>query len=387
MLDMGFEPQIRQIVQKMGMPKQRQTVMTSATFPVEVQHLAQEFMREYSFVAVGRVGGTASTIQQRLVWVEDSDKDAFLLGLLLRQAELGLVLIFINMKQQAVDLERYLSGCGIAVQSIHGDRTQEQRETALHEFKSGRAPVLIATDVAARGLDIPNVAVVIQYDLAMSVDDYVHRIGRTGRIGKKGISIGMMNNRNKGVAADLCAILEDAGMTPPPFLLGMALSTGNYQPGGGGQASQYGGQDVRRSMRRGFQTVEEREKAKRFTGFAKDAYGQGSEEQAQEALASVGPSMPGAYQGAAAKSSAKGKKGKKGEKGGGRGGGGGKASAGEDHRPAPPHGPGGPPGAYFGGGYPVAPVDPSMFHGMCGGYPVPGGFPMQVPPQTWPGMQ
>jgi len=195
MLDMGFAPQIQSIVQKLGMPKQRQTVMTSATFPTEVQHLAQDFMGNYSFMAVGRVGGTASTIRQRLAWVEDDDKDTFLLGMLLHQKDLGLVLIFVNMKQQAVDLERNLSACGLHVQSIHGDRTQEERERALHEFKSGRAPVLIATDVAARGLDIPNVALVIQYDLAISADDYVHRIGRTGRIGKQGLSIGQLQRQ------------------------------------------------------------------------------------------------------------------------------------------------------------------------------------------------
>merc|ERR1739845_256480 len=109
--------------------------------------------------------------------------------------------MFVNTKQQAVNLERFCSSCGFNVQSIHGDRTQQQRESALEAFKSARSPVLIATDVAARGLDIPDVAAVIQYDLAMSVDDYVHRIGRTGRIGKKGLSIGMVNNRQRGVAA------------------------------------------------------------------------------------------------------------------------------------------------------------------------------------------
>mmetsp|Transcript_68997 Transcript_68997/g.174330 ORF Transcript_68997/g.174330 Transcript_68997/m.174330 type:complete len:402 (+) Transcript_68997:2-1207(+) len=401
---MGFEPQIRKIVQQLGMPKQRQTVMTSATFPVEVQHLAQEFMRTYSFMAVGRVGGTASTIQQRLAWVEDSDKDCFLLGLLLRQPDLGLVLIFVNMKQQAVDLERFLAGVGLNVQSIHGDRTQEQREYALQEFKAGRAPVLIATDVAARGLDIPNVAVVIQYDLAMSVDDYVHRIGRTGRIGKKGISIGLVNNRNRGVAVDMCAVLEDAGLTPPPFLLGMALSTGNYQPGGtGNQGNQYGGQDVRRGMRRGFQTVEEREQAKRFTGFAKDAYGAGDEAKALEAAQSVGPAMPGSYHGAAG-SSGKGKKGGKGGKddskgGGGKGGGGkGEKSGGKSggggkggyHQQGPSYG--GDHLAMDPAAYGGAPRAPDFYPGCFGGLPPPyGGYPVPpagaMPPQMWPGMQ
>lgn len=318
MLDLGFEPQIRQIVQKLGMPKKRQTTMTSATFPPDVQHLAQEFMETYSFMTVGRVGGAASTIEQQLEWVEDTDKDMYMIGLLLQQPVLGLFLIFVNTKQQAFDLERLLQRTGFNVGSIHGDRTQEEREAALEAFKSGTSPILIATDVAARGLDIPNVAVVVQYDLAMSIEDYVHRIGRTGRIGKTGIAVGMVNNRNKGVAPELCGIFEEGGKQPPAFLVGMALSTGNYEPGSRAPGQQqYGGQDVRKSLRKGFQTAEEREQAKKFTNFAKDAYGQGNEAAAELAAASIGPALPGAYHNSANKGKAKGNgKGKGGGKGG-----------------------------------------------------------------------
>merc|ERR1712137_697402 len=314
MLDMGFEPQIRQIIQKNGMPKMRQTVMTSATFPAEVQHLAQEFMRSYSFMAIGRVGGSACTIDQRLVWVEDPNKDNFLFGLLVHQ--LPLTLIFVNTKQQATDLEVFIQNCGFFVQSIHGDRTQQQRETALFAFKTGEAPILIATDVAARGLDIPDVSLVVQYDLAMSTDDYVHRIGRTGRMGKKGIAIGFMNNRNKGMAGDLLQVFLDANSVPPPFLVGLAISSGNFKRDADGRP-QYGGQDVRKSLKKGFQTHEERERARRFAGFNKDAYGQGDEEKAREAAQTVGPAMPGSYAGAVPQRS---KGSKDGKKGGGRGG-------------------------------------------------------------------
>lgn len=322
MLDMGFEPQIRKIVQKLNMPKSRQTIMTSATFPPDVQHLAQDFMQNYTFMAVGRVGGTVSTIQQRLEWVEDEEKETFVYGLLLHQASLGLTLIFVNTKVAATDLENFLSSNGFAVQSIHGDRTQAQREQALESFKRGTTPVLIATDVAARGLDIPNVALVIQYDLAMGVDDYVHRIGRTGRIGKKGIAIGLVNNRNKGMAPDLLATMQDSGTTPPKFLVGMAISSGNYNPGGSGGGSQlYGGQDVRSAGgKRSFQTLEEREKAKRVVNFSKDAYGQGDDERAAKMARTVGPANPGSYSGASpAAKGGKGKGGKGGSKGGAKG--------------------------------------------------------------------
>jgi len=103
-------------------------------------------------------------------------------GLLLHQREIGLVLVFVNTKNAATELERFLAKMNIRTVSIHGDKDQRQREAALADFKSKRCPVMIATDVAARGLDIPDVALVVQYDCAQSSDDFVHRIGRTGRI-------------------------------------------------------------------------------------------------------------------------------------------------------------------------------------------------------------
>merc|ERR1711976_918317 len=104
--------------------QQRQTFLTSATFPADVQHLAQDFMGNYTFMAVGRVGGTVSTIKQKLVWVEDTDKDDFVFGLLLRQKDIGLTLIFVNTKQAASDLQHKLRSNNLKVDSIHGDRTQ-----------------------------------------------------------------------------------------------------------------------------------------------------------------------------------------------------------------------------------------------------------------------
>lgn len=291
MLDMGFEPAIRNIVLKSKMNRNRQTVMTSATFPEEVQHLAQDFMRDYSFMAVGRVGGAGSTIKQKLEWVEDEDKNDFLYGLLLHAATLGLVLIFVNTKIAATEVERFVAGSGFSSVSIHGDKLQSEREEALEAFKSKEVSILIATDVAARGLDIPDVALVIQYDLATSVDDYVHRIGRTGRIGKTGISVGLVNNRAKGNAAELLTILEESGNKPPAFLVGMAISNGTYQNRLSNNQSTYGGQDVRKSTKGGFSSAEEKAKARRFEGFNKDAYGEG-------ALSTVGPKAEGSYFGA-----------------------------------------------------------------------------------------
>lgn len=314
MLDMGFEPQIRKIVEKCGMPRNRQTVMTSATFPDEVQHMATDFMDQYVFLAVGRVGGAVDTIKQRLIWVEDEEKEAYVLGLLLHQQRVGLTLVFVNTKQMAVDLERFLGKVGLHTGTIHGDKTQNQREEALNAFKQGRLQILIATDVAARGLDIPDVAFVIQYDLAMSKDDYVHRIGRTGRIGRSGLAIGFMNNRNKGLATDLIAILNDSNVKAPPFLVGMAISTGNYDPNATAKEA-YGGQDVRLGMKKGFMTKEQKQEALKFGNFDKDAYGEGSAAKAQEVAETAGPANVGSYD---ASGPGKGKGGKKGKGKGGK---------------------------------------------------------------------
>nr|CAI5839409.1 unnamed protein product [Callosobruchus analis] len=190
MLDMGFEVQIRRIVEKETMPKtgDRQTLMFSATFPSPIQMLARDFLENYIFLAVGRVGSTSENITQKVVWVEDHDKRSFLLDLLnvadLQQPSAeSLTLVFVETKKGADLLEEFLHNEGYPVTSIHGDRTQREREDALRQFRSGNTPILVATAVAARGLDIPHVKHVINFDLPSDIEEYVHRIGRTGRMG------------------------------------------------------------------------------------------------------------------------------------------------------------------------------------------------------------
>ncbi|XP_068602314.1 ATP-dependent RNA helicase DDX3X-like isoform X2 [Brachionichthys hirsutus] len=185
MLDMGFEPQIRRIVEQDTMPPRgmRQTMMFSATFPKEIQILARDFLEDYIFLAVGRVGSTSENITQKVVWVEDTDKRSFLLDLLNATGKDSLTLVFVETKKGADALEDFLYHEGYACTSIHGDRSQRDREEALHQFRSGRCPILVATAVAARGLDISNVKHVINFDLPSDIEEYVHRIGRTGRVG------------------------------------------------------------------------------------------------------------------------------------------------------------------------------------------------------------
>uniref|UniRef100_A0A7N4PF35 RNA helicase n=1 Tax=Sarcophilus harrisii TaxID=9305 RepID=A0A7N4PF35_SARHA len=224
MLDMGFEPQIRRIVEQDTMPQKgvRHTMMFSATFPKEIQMLARDFLDEYIFLAVGRVGSTSENITQKVVWVEEADKRSFLLDLLNATGEDSLTLVFVETKKGADSLEDFLYHEGYACTSIHGDRSQRDREEALHQFRSGKSPILVATAVAARGLDISNVKHVINFDLPSDIEEYVHRIGRTGRVGNLGLATSFFNDRNANITKDLLDLLVEAKQEVPSWLENMA---------------------------------------------------------------------------------------------------------------------------------------------------------------------
>lgn len=246
MLDMGFEPQIRRIVQGEDMPgvQERQTLMFSATFPRDIQMLARDFMKDYVFLSVGRVGSTSENITQKIEYVEDGDKRSVLLDILSAQPEAGLTLVFVETKRMADMLSDFLYTNSIAATSIHGDRSQRERETALQTFRTGRTPVLVATAVAARGLDIPNVTHVINYDLPSDIDDYVHRIGRTGRAGNTGIATAFFNRGNRNIVRDLIELLREANQDIPSWLDVVAQESsfggGGYR-GRGGRGGRGGG--------------------------------------------------------------------------------------------------------------------------------------------------
>ena len=219
MLDMGFEPQIRDVVERRDMPRagERQTMMFSATFPKEIQMLARDFLNNYIFLAVGRVGSTSVMITQRLEWVEENEKRSFLIDLLSTDPK-ALTLVFVETKRGADDLERYLVQEKYPAISIHGDKCQSEREEALKAFRCGRKPILVATAVAARGLDISNVKFVVNFDLPTDIDEYVHRIGRTGRAGNAGEAISFFNEKNRNIARDLYEILVETQQELPDFL-------------------------------------------------------------------------------------------------------------------------------------------------------------------------
>ncbi|KAF4970586.1 hypothetical protein FSARC_2367 [Fusarium sarcochroum] len=241
MLDMGFEPQIRRIVEGEDMPRveDRQTLMFSATFPRDIQMLARDFLKDYIFLSVGRVGSTSENITQKVEYVEDVDKRSVLLDILHTHAG-GLTLIFVETKRMADSLSDFLINQNFPATSIHGDRTQRERERALEFFRNGRCPILVATAVAARGLDIPNVTHVINYDLPTDVDDYVHRIGRTGRAGNTGISTAFFNRGNRGIVRELMDLLKEANQEVPSFLETIARES-SFGGGGRGGRSRGGG--------------------------------------------------------------------------------------------------------------------------------------------------
>lgn len=250
MLDMGFEPVIRQVVEKLGMPGkcERQTLMFSATFPEEIQRLAGDFLNDYIFITVGRVGGTTSDIQQTVMDVSDEQKREKLMDLLSCSGS-DRTLVFVESKRGADFLASLLSQEGFPTTSIHGDRLQQQREEALEDFRRGRCPVLIATNVAARGLDIDNVKHVVNYDLPSEIDEFVHRVGRTGRIGHQGKATSFFTRgKDDKIARSLVKVLSDASQEVPEWLDEIAESAvgTSYGPAGGRFASrdtrrQYGG--------------------------------------------------------------------------------------------------------------------------------------------------
>ncbi|CAD5117962.1 DgyrCDS6702 [Dimorphilus gyrociliatus] len=253
MLDMGFKDDIDKIVRACPEKGIRQTLMFSATFPRSIQEMASRYLADdYVFVAVGRIGGACELVKQVIVQCDSLEKRDKLTEILEQRSDRDKILIFVKMKRNADFLASLLSQKDFPTTSIHGDREQFQREEALRNFKSGSRPIMVATSVAARGLDIPGVTHVINYDLPTEIDEYVHRIGRTGRCGHEGKSTSFYSpGEDSRLAESLVSILAEANQEVPPFL----ESARGY---GGGRESEgiYGGTDNRRNDRHEIQEEE-----------------------------------------------------------------------------------------------------------------------------------
>lgn len=190
MLDIGFMPDLKRILALL--PKQRQTLMFSATFSKEIKKLSDEFLNNPTLIEVARSNATSENVQQKAYAVEQSKKQALLAHLLKNEAN-NQVIIFTKTKVTADRLSKALIRDGIAADAIHGDKSQQERIAALDAFKQGSITTLVATDVAARGLDITDLPMVINYEIPSAPEDYVHRIGRTGRAGASGIAISLVS--------------------------------------------------------------------------------------------------------------------------------------------------------------------------------------------------
>lgn len=222
MLSMGFEENVRTILSsgKIQAKGERVTLMFSATFPKEIQQLAQDFLNDYLFLAVGVVGGANADVTQTMYKVsrfEKRDKTVEILN------DIGndKVMIFVEHKKQADVLGFFLIQKGYPTTTLHGDRLQSQRETALNSFKAGKTNIIVCTSVAARGLDIEKVNHVINYDLPQTVDEYVHRIGRTGRCGNLGKAISFFDDssdNDRKLARPLVRIFTQAQQEVPEWL-------------------------------------------------------------------------------------------------------------------------------------------------------------------------
>uniref|UniRef100_A0A667ZFB9 RNA helicase n=1 Tax=Myripristis murdjan TaxID=586833 RepID=A0A667ZFB9_9TELE len=229
MLDMGFEPDMRRLVGSPGMPskEERQTLMFSATFPEEIQRLAADFLRtDYLFLAVGVVGGACTDVEQKFVQVSKFSKREQLLDIL-KTTGTERTMVFVETKRNADFIATFLCQEKVPTTSIHGDREQREREQALGDFRSGKCPVLVATSVAARGLDIPDVQHVINFDLPNNIDEYVHRIGRTGRCGNTGRAVSFYDmEADSQLAPSLVRVLSRAQQEVPSWLEESAFSGG-----------------------------------------------------------------------------------------------------------------------------------------------------------------
>ncbi|KAG7296193.1 ATP-dependent RNA helicase p62 [Plutella xylostella] len=242
MLDMGFEPQIRKIIEQIR--PDRQTVMWSATWPKEVKKLAEDYLGDYVQINVGSMQLSANHNILQIIDVCQEHEKENKLNVLLQEIgqsqEPGAkTIIFVETKRKVENITRNIRRYGWPAVCMHGDKTQQERDQVLHQFKQGRASILVATDVAARGLDVDGIKYVINFDYPNSSEDYIHRIGRTGRSKTTGTSYAFFTPSNSRQAKDLVSVLQEANQTVNPQLQTMAERCGGG--GGGWNRNRYGG--------------------------------------------------------------------------------------------------------------------------------------------------
>ncbi|MCK6432817.1 MAG: DEAD/DEAH box helicase [Aquabacterium sp.] len=205
MLDIGFLPDLQRILS--FLPKQRQTLLFSATFSPEIKRLAQSYLQDPVTVEVARPNATASTVEQHFYRIDEDDKRRAVRQVL-RERELTQAIVFVNSKLGAARLARSFERDGLKTAALHGDKSQDERLKSLDAFKRGDVELLVATDVAARGLDIADLPAVFNFDVPFNAEDYVHRIGRTGRAGASGLAITLVDREDGRLVVEIEKLLK-----------------------------------------------------------------------------------------------------------------------------------------------------------------------------------
>lgn len=247
MIDMGFEPQVNKVLDYMPsshlksedeqeaakqegqIGKYRTTIMYSATMPVGVERLARKFLRRPAYVIIGEIGRAVERITQMVEWIRDQNEKGKRLLQLLNETGKGPIIVFVNKKSVAETLAKQLHKFGWRCTTLHSGRNQQAREASILGFKAGHYDILIATDVAGRGIDVPGVVHVINYDMPKSIEDYTHRIGRTGRAGLEGLATSFLTAEDTEIMYDLKKMLLDSGMMIPTELANHPSA--QYKPG------------------------------------------------------------------------------------------------------------------------------------------------------------
>ena len=205
MLDIGFLPDLQRILSYL--PKQRQTLLFSATFSPEIKKLAASYLQDPVLVEVARPNATASTVEQRFYKVDEDDKRATIRQII-RDRDIKQCIVFVNSKLGAGRLARAFERDGLKTAALHGDKSQDERLKSLDAFKKGEVEVLVATDVAARGIDIAALPAVFNFDIPFNAEDYVHRIGRTGRAGASGLAVSLVTGADNRLMADIEKLIK-----------------------------------------------------------------------------------------------------------------------------------------------------------------------------------
>lgn len=235
MIDMGFEEPVNKILDAlpvsnekpdtddaedavaMSQHRYRQTMMYTATMPVAVERIARKYLRRPATVTIGNVGEAVDTVEQRVEFISGEDKRKKRVAEILHSREFAApIIVFVNVKRACDALARDISKMGFQTVTLHGSKTQDQREAALAAVRSGAAEILVATDLAGRGIDVSDVSLVINFTMAGNIESYTHRIGRTGRAGKKGVAVTFLDNGDADVMYDLKQMISKSAISRVP---------------------------------------------------------------------------------------------------------------------------------------------------------------------------